>query len=266
MRIGIGIGIGHAQRVVGGGLDPADLFTAGVQGFDFNLSEMATLFQDSAGTIPVTAAGQPLARINDRSPNGNNLILQNAVFQIDGAGLGYAAFNGTSTTGATAAVDLSTTNKISLFAGVRKATDGSAGSIVESSASPSTTAGTFSFISSSSGTTSYGFRSFGSNLGGASSVATSLPYSAPHLAVLAGSGDIATDANLIQVNDAAPVSKSDVDLGAGNYGNHVVNVGARGGSSLWFNGRIYSLTCIGKVLSAGEFSGMRATTNARTGA
>jgi len=54
----------------------------------FDLSDLSTMFQDSAGTIPVTASGQPVGRINDKSGNGFDLQQATATarpqFQIVG--------------------------------------------------------------------------------------------------------------------------------------------------------------------------------------
>lgn len=49
---------------------PAALFAASEQGGWYDPSDLATLFQDAAGTIPVVADGDPVGRINDKSGNG----------------------------------------------------------------------------------------------------------------------------------------------------------------------------------------------------
>ena len=41
-------------------------------GLIYNIQDLSTLFQDAAGTIPVTAAGQPVGKILDISGNGNH--------------------------------------------------------------------------------------------------------------------------------------------------------------------------------------------------
>ncbi len=51
---------------------PLSLFAASEPGFWFDPSDLSTLFQDTAGTTPVTAAGQSVARINDKSGRGNH--------------------------------------------------------------------------------------------------------------------------------------------------------------------------------------------------
>ena len=57
---------------VGGGFNPALLFAAGEQGAWYDPSDMSTLFQDSAGTTPVTAVEQPVGLVLDKSGNGNH--------------------------------------------------------------------------------------------------------------------------------------------------------------------------------------------------
>jgi len=46
---------------------PASLFAASEPGVWFDPSDMSTMFQDAAGTTPVTAAGQPVALLLDKS-------------------------------------------------------------------------------------------------------------------------------------------------------------------------------------------------------
>ena len=41
-------------------------------GLLFDIGDMSTLYQDAAGTIPVTAVGQPVGKILDKSGNGNH--------------------------------------------------------------------------------------------------------------------------------------------------------------------------------------------------
>jgi len=55
-----------------GGFTPADLFTGSEAGAWYGPSDLSTLFQDSAGTTPVTTAGQPVGLMLDNSGNGNH--------------------------------------------------------------------------------------------------------------------------------------------------------------------------------------------------
>ena len=48
------------------------LFANGEQGFFYDPSDLSTMFQDAAGTIPVTGAGQPIGLIRDKSGRNNH--------------------------------------------------------------------------------------------------------------------------------------------------------------------------------------------------
>ena len=51
---------------------PEDLFFLGEQGAYYSPVDISTLFQDAAGTVPVTADGDPVGRMIDLSGNGNS--------------------------------------------------------------------------------------------------------------------------------------------------------------------------------------------------
>jgi hypothetical protein len=64
-----------ATVVFSGGAVPfsiADLFASSEQGAWYGPSDLSTLFQDSAGTTPVTTAGQPVGLMLDKSGNDNH--------------------------------------------------------------------------------------------------------------------------------------------------------------------------------------------------
>jgi len=50
----------------GGGFSPASLFAASEPGVWFDPSDLTTMFQDSTGTAPVTASGQPVGLVFDK--------------------------------------------------------------------------------------------------------------------------------------------------------------------------------------------------------
>ena len=51
---------------------PVELFANSEQGAWYDPSDISTLFQDAAGTTPVTADGDPVGRMLDKSANGNH--------------------------------------------------------------------------------------------------------------------------------------------------------------------------------------------------
>jgi len=65
---------------------PASLFSSGEQGVWYDPSDMSTMFQDAAGTTPVTAVGQPVGLILDKSKGlvlGPELIAQPVNFNAN---------------------------------------------------------------------------------------------------------------------------------------------------------------------------------------
>lgn len=77
---------------------PASLFSAGQQGVWYDPSDFSTMFQDTGGATPVTAVGQSVARINDKSGRGNNATQSTAAnrptLQMDLNGNYYLSFDG----------------------------------------------------------------------------------------------------------------------------------------------------------------------------
>lgn len=70
MKLGIGLGITYPNGI--NRFSPASLFAAGEPGVWYDPSDMSTLFQDAAGTTPVTAVEQPVGRMLDKSGRGNH--------------------------------------------------------------------------------------------------------------------------------------------------------------------------------------------------
>lgn len=76
---------------------PSQLFAAGEEGGWFDPSDLSTLWQDTAGTIPVVV-GDPVGRVDDKSGRGNNAIQATAgnrpTLQQDSDGAYYLQFDG----------------------------------------------------------------------------------------------------------------------------------------------------------------------------
>jgi hypothetical protein len=78
---------------------PLSLFASGEQGAWYDPSDLTTLFQDSAGLTPVTAVGQFVGRINDKSGRGNHATQATSgarpALQQEAGGQYYLAIDGT---------------------------------------------------------------------------------------------------------------------------------------------------------------------------
>lgn len=96
--LGLGLGLNlHHGRVPD---QIKQLFAAtGAQGAYYDPSDLSTLFQDTAGTTLVTAVGQSVALIKDKSGNGNHASQATAAnqptLQKDASGFYYLSFDGT---------------------------------------------------------------------------------------------------------------------------------------------------------------------------
>jgi hypothetical protein len=106
---------------------PGDMFLDGEEGVWYDPSDLDTMFQDSAGTVPVTAPGQPVGRILDKSGNGHHAIAPAAnnrpTLRLDEKSLYYLDFDGVDDGMETVgSVDFSATDKVTLWTGLQKST------------------------------------------------------------------------------------------------------------------------------------------------
>lgn len=234
------------------------LFSNGEQGFAYDPNDLTTLYQDAAGTIPVTAAGQPVGLMKDKSGRNNHayqtvsasrpLLQRNAT-----TGAYYLAFDGADDSLQTNSIDFTATDKVSLFAGVRVLSDASTG-VIASLGNGDLQGSFMLFCGGGGGYESYTFASRGSGDYTAYSLFTKSAY--PVLAATKSSVVVSKGDN------SAPLSKLNVDSiysnistdnqGAGNYGNYPLYIGRRGETSYPFNGHLYSLIGIGRLTADSE--------------
>ena len=83
----------------GGDWTPAELFTGGRVGAWYDYNDLTTMFQDMAGTIPVTAAGQVVGKVLDKSGNGFHWIANaddnsRPILRTDDQGNNYLEYDG----------------------------------------------------------------------------------------------------------------------------------------------------------------------------
>jgi hypothetical protein len=174
--------------------------------------------------------------------------------------LPYLAFDGLDDSMSTGSIDFTATDKMTVWAGVRKLSAGTL-QLVELSASAAANNGAFS-MPQDVGTSTWTFGNRGTNSAPATSANNS--YVAPITTVNTGIGNIAGDVTTLRVN-GIQAATSATDLGSGNYGNYPLFIGARDNTSLYFNGWMYSLTVRGAQSSASEISAMESWVAGKTG-
>ena len=230
--------------------DPATLFAAGEEGAWFEPSP-TTCFTDTARTTPASV-GQAVAGMTDLSGRGNHatqaITSARPILRQAGTGEFYLEFDGIDDAFATSAIDFTSTDEMSLFAGVRKLSKQGFVVIAEFSISSVTTNGAFLLGSSISSQDDYGYRSRGS----ATATATSAGgFSTPLASVFTGLSKISNDSAILRRN-AVQIASSALDQGTGNYGNHALYIGGREATSLFFRGDLYGLIVRGALSDATE--------------
>jgi hypothetical protein len=210
------------------------LFASGEEGAWYDPADLNTLFQDTAGTIPVTASGQTVARINDKSGNGNHatqeIIWARPTYKTDGT-LHWLEFDGVGDFMVTPAITPDI-DKSQMFIGARRSSENTA-ILVETGPTIATTNGTIGiFYNSSLG---YNF----SNRGTSRVLAQIASSVSPISHVISGIGDITEDITTIRLNQSAATELG--DLGSGNYSNQPLYIGRRVNGDFPFDGNVYGL-------------------------
>ena len=260
--------IGGGSGGGGGPFYPTSLFASGEKGLFYDFSDMASLFQDVAGTTPITASGQLGARINDKSGNVNYATQSNSALRpqfVQAGGLSYMSLDGVDDEWATSAVmALGGADNVTVCAGVRKLNN-SSGIICESDPNVVASPGSIMLFSGtgSLGTgytsTARGNATYSSGQGAFSSAIGN------DKSVLYSTHSISGDLSTLRKNGIAGTS-SVVDKGSGSFADLVLYIGGRGGSgSIKFNGYIYSLLIIARSLTTIERSQLEAWTAVKSG-
>lgn len=253
------------------------LFANGEQGFWYDPSDMGTMFRDAAGTVPVTAVGQPVGLIRDKSGRNNHafqttsasrpILRKNAV-----TGANYLEFDGSDDFLMTSNINFTSTDKVSLFAGVRKLSDAAVGMLLELSTS-SANNGTFSILAPpNAGLARYGVSTRGINTTALQASSAPHPHAAPISSVLTAKldnakGDSAANAIKVRHNGENMLASADGlnSTTPANFGDYPLYIGRRAGAVQAFNGHIYGLIGIGKLTSDSETTIIEKELAKRTG-
>ncbi len=238
---------------------PERLFASGEQGAWYDFSDLTTMFQDIAMTIPVTTFDSRIAIILDKSGRGNHASQEtpaNRPWLRANGPVWYLEFDGTDDFFTTLPINFTGTDKISVFAGYMKASDAAMGVLVELGASVASNAGTFNVTAPDSAAANYGFNLNGGTV--ASRVATSF-------AALAASNVLSVNFDLagaaaateiaVRANGVTPTLTAVGAAGGGSFANAPLNIGRRGGATNPTKGYLTSLIIRGAATDATGIAG-----------
>ena len=159
-------------------------------------------------------------------------------------------------------LDMSSTDEVTVCAGVYKNSDAANGIVLETSADVAANNGTFYVVWPRSGSLN---SVQSASKGTIATVANSgTTYAAPSTRVLTVLSDISSDALSNRINGVVD-GTSAADQGTGNFGNYVLFIGRRNNASLPFNGKLYPTVIVGRVLDAATLAQLERYIAARTG-
>ena len=232
-----------------------------------NASSTSFLLYAKTGTPTVYAWGASIVQ-TAQAPAAYQRV--NTATDYATAGfLPYLKFDGVDDSLSTNSISFTATDKMSVFAGVRKLVDQSNAILVELSASVGV-ANPGSFNIHAPISTGANYASYLVGTGATPSTNTLVTtYTAPITNVVTVQQDIAASGAAAEIrfriNAVSNTGTSFGDAGTGNFGNYPLYIGRRGGSSLPFNGQMYSMIIVGKAVTAGELSSTEKFVASKTG-
>jgi hypothetical protein len=251
---------------------PSDLFLSSEKGVWYDPGDITTLFQDVAGTIPVTASGQTVALMKDKSGNNAHATQSDATkrptFQIyAGTDYGYLNFDGTNDFMVTSTINFTGTAVMTASAGIQVDTGATGSRIVfELGTDTSANNGAFYITApSTAGDHSFGLRGTTFIAGVVANVDPSDDILTAQLNIGAATKELELIPRLNGVvkSGAGITWSGGANAGTGNFGNHALYIGARAGTSLFFKGKFYGMIIRGATSTAPQVTATEAWVTAR---
>ena len=232
---------------------PTALFASGEKGVWFDANDISTLFQDAAGTIPVTAVGQKVGKWLDKSGNNNHATQSNAAFQptyqIDNEGNPNVTFSGSYTQLVTPSINFTATAQMMVAAGLHVVGSASAAVAIELGSNVDSVNGSFLF-GAPSATADHSLY-----LRGTSTLKAAVNNVVDGDDIIVGLIDISQatkETQLIPRLNFTQLTGSQITwtgttAGTGNFGNLPLFIGARSGGTLPYQGKIYEIIVRGAL-------------------
>lgn len=222
-------------------------------------SDLSTMYQDAAGTIPVTAVGQPVGKIIDKSGSGNHAIQTVSASRptlMAGTSGYYLAFDGVDDYLVTPSVNLSNTDKFAFIAGLYIASGSGIQMICESSTNYSQNPGAFEL---SANEISSGSIAFARKADAYNQYKYTAASATPKNTVIGAYFDFSISAASAGVYLRENLNSAGVISGGSSqsksaFGNYPIYIGRRGGSSAAFSGRMYGLCLLGGSIDVSKIT------------
>ena len=248
----------------------SSLFAAGEKGVWFDAGDISTLFQDSAGTVPVTTVGQPVGKWLDKSGNGNhaiqNVSASRPTYQIDNEGNPNVTFTKSPATQlVTPAIDFTGTPQMTTCIGIHVTDSSSAGIPIVLGSDISSVNGSF-LIGAPSSTADHSLY-----LRGTSTLQARVSNIVDGDDIITGLFDISQATkeleiiprlNFVQITGSG-ITWTGTDAGTGNFGNLPLYIGSNSGLTNPYGGKIYQIIVRGALSTATQVYQIESLTDAK---
>jgi hypothetical protein len=241
---------------------PAEVFAGGVPGAWYDPSDLSTMWQDNAKTVPA-AVDAPVGYMSDRSGNGRHIAQANGskrpILRSAG-GRFWLELDGVDDALQTPTIDLTATDKLTVCLGVRYTSPATQVILETSPAADTFFDGTFAFavmpaaVWAGRGTVTV-----------VMPTADTLNADAVHSCQFDIGGATANDEIKPSLNGALVGSTATGSIGTGNFGVWPLNIGARSGEGAFFAGRIYGIVLTGRALTGAEYAQLNAIMAGKAG-
>jgi len=176
----------------------------------------------------------------------------------------YLRCDGTDDYMLTNSIDFTATDKMTVWAGVRKLSDAAIGIVADISATPDTSNGSSAFAIINSTTYRVAVRGTNNNQRNFTSTAAPLTNVFAYIQST-NAADSAAAVPLMQINSVATSGAAFTNVvSTGNFGNYPLYLFRRGGTTLPFNGRCYGIIVRGAQSSTAQIQGGETYMNTRT--
>jgi hypothetical protein len=249
----------------------SSLFAAGEKGAWFDAGDRSTLFQDRAGTIPVTTVGQFVGKWLDKSGNGNHATASaddttRPTYQIDNEGNPNVTFTKSPATQLiTPAIDFTLTDKMTACVGIHVTDSSSAGIPLILGSDISSINGSF-LIGAPSSTADHSLY-----LRGTTTLQARVDNIVDGDDIITGLFDISQATkeleliprlNFVQITGSG-ITWTGTNAGTGNFGNLPLYIGSGAGLTNPFGGKIYQIIVRGALSTTTQVYQIETFTDAK---